>query len=230
MKTNKFLLGALCSFAVAGLMMVAAPRAHALFGIGADAKVDANITAEHQNGDDRGNDKDGEWNNNSGKDDRDDKKSGDTSDGRMYKGDDHSSGQAEVKVGFWARFGDFFKNFFKFKNSTAINAHLEDKSYALTSYNGTTIASDQKYIISFDDGKVSVKFCNSMNGSYSIKSGMISGQLMSTMMYCDQPANLMTMESAFGKIMAEGATIAYHDQTITITGKANGEIFVFTRE
>jgi preprotein translocase subunit YajC len=82
--------------------------------------------------------------------------------------------------GFFVRFGNFFRNIFKGKASASVNSSIAGNTYRLTSFNGTLVANDQNYTATFKDGKLSAKFCNSMNGSYSLKDGVVTAQLTST--------------------------------------------------
>lgn len=147
----------------------------------------------------------------------------------MEKFNEKKEGNNGNHYGFFARFGNFFKNIFKGKASMSINAAIAGNTYKLTSFNGTMIAVDQNYTTTFKDGKLNAKFCNSMGGDYSLKDGVIKANLVSTMMYCGTPSNLMTIESTFGKVTSEGGIITVDNtNTITLKGKS-GEVFVFTK-
>lgn len=237
MTINKFGAMTLLSITALSLGLGAfVSRAHAEIGLrtGADGKVDLGYGDDNRDGDheDDNDDNDNDRHDN-------DKRGGDTSDGRMYKGDDaRSTADLEIEdrmekdngnhYGFFMRFGNFFKHFFRARSHAIVSSNLNNHTYRLTSYNGATIASDQNYTLVFNDGKISAKFCNTMNGSYSLKSGVVSASLMSTLMACSD-ANLMTMESSFGAALQEGVTITGDKDTLTLKSKT-GTTFVFAKQ
>jgi heat shock protein HslJ len=101
---------------------------------------------------------------------------------------------------------------------------LDGKEFSLTSLNGETISGS--YLISFGEGKLSTKFCNSINGSYSIdENGKMSGILMSTLMAClnQEPS---TLESKFA---IDGAEVKTEEKSLTLTTK-NNDIFVWQQK
>lgn len=128
--------------------------------------------------------------------------------------------------GFFHRLGLWFGGIFKAKGSVSGNVNLNGSTFRLASYNGAEIPAGQNYLLSFNDGRLGIKFCNSMGGDYSLSRGTIKGQLVSTMMFCSEPANVMTYESTFGKILGEGAKFTQSGSRLTIKGNA-GETFVF---
>ncbi|HEY0907812.1 MAG TPA: META domain-containing protein [Candidatus Paceibacterota bacterium] len=109
--------------------------------------------------------------------------------------------------------------------ATSTPVNLNGSTFRLASYNGTAIPTSEKYTVTFESGKVSAKFCNGMGGEYTLKNGNIKANLIGTLMYCAEPANVMAYESAFGSIMANG-TLAQSGSTLTLTG-ADGKQMVF---
>lgn len=104
---------------------------------------------------------------------------------------------------------------------------LEGKQFRLVSYNGTPVPVAALYTLSFTNGNLGAKFCNGMGGSYTVKGPVIAApELVSTMMYCGEPANLMTMEGGFGTALRDGAIITMADTTLTIKHPAH--TFVYT--
>ena len=105
---------------------------------------------------------------------------------------------------------------------------LDGSSFRLTSYNGTAVPASATYTLSFAEGKLSAKFCNGLGGAYILKGPTLTAtQLMGTKMYCAQPANLMTMEDGFGKMLSEGAIVTHTETTITL--KNPTYTFVYTK-
>jgi heat shock protein HslJ len=123
--------------------------------------------------------------------------------------------------GFFWRFGDFFRNFFKVKPRPEI-VLANPISLQLVAYNGTNVPASEQYVVTLKDGKLSTKFCNTMSGVYTLTNKTVTATLTSTLMYCSDPQNVMTLESAFGRILGEGATITRDaNGMIVITGKDN---------
>jgi putative lipoprotein len=105
---------------------------------------------------------------------------------------------------------------------------VANQSFILDSFNGTKITGTAKYTLSFTDKNISAKFCNTLGGSFTLSGNKIAApQMISTLMACLTPDNLMTMESTFGKIMAEGATITQTGDTLSIGSGTN--VFVYKK-
>ncbi len=106
------------------------------------------------------------------------------------------------------------------------NVNLNGSTFRLVSYNGKTIPSTEKYLITFEDSRINAKFCNSMGGEYTLKDGAIKSVMIGTQMYCGSPADVMVYESAFGSIMADGKLVQ-SGSDLTLTG-ADGKEMVFS--
>jgi len=105
---------------------------------------------------------------------------------------------------------------------------LDGKKFVLSTFNGIEIPSQQKYPLSFENDSLSAKFCNGLGGRYTLEDGVIeSRQMVGTLMFCEQPSNIMELEQAFGTIMSEGGQVELVGKTFTITGK-NGNVFRYT--
>lgn len=113
---------------------------------------------------------------------------------------------------------------------------LNNKTYTLISYNGVTIPIEegkQEYTLTFGEATTgqknnySAKFCNGMGGVYSVTGSTITGTVIGTMMYCESPANLMTMENEFAEMLNTGATAKNSGAFLTLTGN-KGQKFVYS--
>jgi heat shock protein HslJ len=123
--------------------------------------------------------------------------------------------------GFFQRFGLFFRNWFKVKPRHEIIL-ATPLSLQLVAYNGANVPAAEQYVVTLKDGKLSTKFCNTMSGAYTLNNKTVTATLASTLMYCSEPQNVMTLESAFGRILSEGATVSRDaNGMISITGKDN---------
>lgn len=91
---------------------------------------------------------------------------------------------------------------------------VDGKSFRLASVDGEVV--EGEYPLSFDDGHVSAKFCNSMAGGYTLLNTRVQGTLASTLMFCTGPS--MEYEQLFGSLMNDGAQVAYVGNTLTLTG------------
>ena len=113
--------------------------------------------------------------------------------------------------------------------SSSGSVNLEGSTFRLVSASGITVPSAGPYLLTFENGRVGVKFCNSMGGTYTLENGVLSGQMVSTLMYCGEPAGLMDLESRFGSLMHEGAAVTLTGNTLTLSGK-DGVNMVFTAQ
>lgn len=106
------------------------------------------------------------------------------------------------------------------------NSHkeLDGRIFKLASFNDQRV--NEEYVLEFTKGRISTKFCNGMGGEYTIKNNTIEATLVSTMMYCNEPANVMDMESAFSSALYEGATFTVTKNNLTLTDGKNE--FVYT--
>jgi len=105
---------------------------------------------------------------------------------------------------------------------------LDGKKFVLSAFNGIEIPSQQKYSLSFENGSLSARFCNGLGGAYTVIDGIIeSKQMVGTLMYCEQPSNIMELEQTFGTVMSGGAQVQLVGNTLTITG-IQGKIFSYS--
>lgn len=96
---------------------------------------------------------------------------------------------------------------------------IKGSEFRLVSFNDTQISQDQNFTLTFGDEYLSAGFCNTMNGAYSIQDNKITAsQLISTLMFCGTPDNLMDMEASFGRIMSEGVVFSFENSELTLIG------------
>lgn len=105
--------------------------------------------------------------------------------------------------------------------------NLNGSTFRLISFNGIPTTADSKYLLSFHDGSISAKFCNGLGGNYTLMNSILKANTVGTLMYCESPTGLMTMESTFASMLGTGATLAQDGSTLTLTG-SKGEKFVYT--
>jgi heat shock protein HslJ len=106
---------------------------------------------------------------------------------------------------------------------------LEGRTYRLVSYNSIASPGSAAYTLSFDDGRVSAKFCNGVGGEYTLKGAALSApQLISTMMYCESPKGLMDAEQLFGRMLAEGVTVRSEGAALTLSSASGTMVFART--
>lgn len=83
---------------------------------------------------------------------------------------------------------------------------FENTVFKIVAVNGKLAPKIGDYTASFTNGKVHAKFCNVMNGDYTITNFAVTApSVISTMMYCEKPEGLMGIEQTFGKMLASGA-------------------------
>ncbi len=111
--------------------------------------------------------------------------------------------------------------------SIPTEAELAGSVFRLTSYNGVNVPTDAKYSLSFRDGYLSVNFCNNISGRYILDGNSVKADnLLSTLMYCSSPENIMEIESAFVSMLNYGAIIYKSDNKI-ILSYSKGTVMVF---
>lgn len=104
---------------------------------------------------------------------------------------------------------------------------LNGSVFRMTSYNGSATPADSKYTLSFEEGSLSARFCNSISGNFVLDGNLIkASNLISTKMYCASPANLMEIENAFASMLNFGAMIYQSGNTI-ILSSSKGTVMVF---
>ena len=112
--------------------------------------------------------------------------------------------------------------------SIPTRASLSGSVFKLTAYNGTAMASNSKYTLSFEDGKVNAKFCNTMSGDFVLDGSLIKvPNMISTKMFCSSPANIIEIENEFTSILGAGAMIYQTGNTVVIS-HSKGTVMVFT--
>ena len=105
---------------------------------------------------------------------------------------------------------------------------LANSIYKLTSYNGETLPTSVKYILSFENGVLNAKFCNNFGGDFVLDKSLLKvPNLVSTRMYCNLPTSLMEMENTLISMLSLGATIYRSGNTIILSRPQNA-VMVFT--
>jgi putative lipoprotein len=103
-------------------------------------------------------------------------------------------------------------------------AKLEGTMFTLISYNG--IPASENNTVLFQNGTVSAKFCNTLNGEYTQEGYVLnSPNMISTMMFCESPEYLMQAESAFAKIFASGANMTLSENTLILENGSDRFIY-----
>ncbi len=96
-------------------------------------------------------------------------------------------------------------------------ADLEGSIFIMTSYNGAALPSGERYILSFDNGYLSINLCNSISGRYIYDGNIIKADnLVSTKKFCSSPANVMEIETNFTSMLNHGALIYQSGNVITL--------------
>lgn len=113
-------------------------------------------------------------------------------------------------------------------NKQYVLTALDGSSYVLTAYNDDEIDNGQ-YTLTFTDGQLNARLCNSMSGTYTYTGGLLNSMPASTLMYCETPAGLMDIESAFGQLLQYGARVSIEGNILTLTG-TDGTVMVYERQ
>lgn len=108
---------------------------------------------------------------------------------------------------------------------------LEGKTFRLASFNGVAVAQDANYTLTFEEGRLGAKFCNSMGGEYVVSKGFISApQLVQTLMFCSTPDNLMTLENFFSSLLSKGAAFSFVGPNLVLADDKNTMTFEVSAE
>lgn len=106
-------------------------------------------------------------------------------------------------------------------------AALDGSAYRLESYGAIDVADNDRYLLSFQQGRMIASFCNGLSGSYSVDGDMLKADLVSTKMYCASPSYLMEIENMFGLAMQSGIAMERTSSGLTLT-RSDGVQFVFS--
>ena len=104
---------------------------------------------------------------------------------------------------------------------------LNYKLFRIISLDGVSIPTEQEYFVTFFDGSVSARICNTISGGFNIADNIITGALAQTLKYCDSPPGIMNIESAFATLFNDGASINLADNILTLS--SGGRSLVFTQ-
>lgn len=114
------------------------------------------------------------------------------------------------------------------KETTQNKNTLDGKEMYLVSFNGKNFDVNT-YTVSFKDGKIHAKFCNILNGpygQYDFENNILTSKsMMSTMMYCQEPAGLMEAEQSFTKMLENGAKFQISKNSVTLEKDSDVMIF-----
>jgi heat shock protein HslJ len=103
---------------------------------------------------------------------------------------------------------------------------MPESTYTLVSYNGKALDSNA-YTFTLGSDTIGARFCNIMGGSYQVTNSVISApQMISTMMFCEQPEGLMDMETTFTVMLSSGAQMTIDGNMLTLTDGKTTFVYV----
>ncbi len=111
---------------------------------------------------------------------------------------------------------DLLNNVNSNQDSEDVSAQIDGQSYTLVAHNDTEIPRSGNHQLLFEDGRVSLRLCNTPSGEYTVTGDRVQGMLISTLMYCEDPAYLMSAEIAFGEMLDAGATVSWEGETLVL--------------
>lgn len=123
--------------------------------------------------------------------------------------------------------GFFFINDYIYQEKQAEVPAVEGMSFVLSSFNGEEVEMNERYTLSFEDGSVFARMCNSMGGSYEVAGGQMTALVASTLMYCSEPEWLMDAEGALQQLFSRGVTLSLSSEGVLTLSDAE-HTFVFT--
>jgi heat shock protein HslJ len=112
-------------------------------------------------------------------------------------------------------------------SGTPASTIIDGSIYRMVTYKGIETPPDSKYTISFDNGYISAKICNSMSGSYYVEGILLkAGNLVSTKMYCTTPPGVMEVETTLDTMLTFGVNMYVSPNKVTLVN-SQGIIMVF---
>lgn len=108
--------------------------------------------------------------------------------------------------------------------STTTSGPLDGHTYRIAQFDAVVVPANEVHTVSFAGGRIQAKICNSISGTYVAAYGTMSAKLMSTMMACTGPADVMQIEQIFNTTLAQKATYTVASGVLTISG--NGHTIV----
>ncbi len=117
-----------------------------------------------------------------------------------------------------------------FAVTNSIASFLNGLNYKLTSVNNIAIPSSSSTpLLAFKDGRVRIRICNLMEGSYAVKDDALTiSDLAGTLMACND-ATLTTIERSFSEIAKNKLKLTLVGETLVIKSDKGNVTFTFTK-
>lgn len=107
----------------------------------------------------------------------------------------------------------------------ASNEGISQGDYVLVSFNGVAPVDGATYVLTVEANRMGIRFCNGMGGDITYADSRVSGQFISTQMFCESPSDVMALEQAFGALLYAGASYAQDGTNLTLQGGATTFVF-----
>ena len=105
--------------------------------------------------------------------------------------------------------------------SVAGKGPLDGHKYVITAYNANTLPAGENYTVSFATGRVTAHICNTIVGPYNAAYGSMTATLVTTVMACTSPADIMQVEQIFGTVFKNSMTYTSTPTGLTVSGGGN---------
>ncbi len=113
-----------------------------------------------------------------------------------------------------------------YNNVTISKYALDGKSFRLAQFDNSVVPADETYIVSFDNGTLRAKICNTISGSYTETTGTLTARLTKTNMGCSSPADINAAEQIFGNVFTQVVAYTLSSGTLSLSGDGHSIILV----
>jgi heat shock protein HslJ len=111
---------------------------------------------------------------------------------------------------------------------TPTSKSLAGSTFRLTTYKGSPVPADSKFTLTFTENNFSLKLCNTLSSRYYIDGNFLKADnVVSTLMYCSSPSNIMQIESDASFMLNSGVTTIYKSGSTLIFSHPQGIVLSF---
>ncbi|OHA91998.1 MAG: hypothetical protein A3J09_00680 [Candidatus Zambryskibacteria bacterium RIFCSPLOWO2_02_FULL_51_21] len=105
---------------------------------------------------------------------------------------------------------------------------LAGSTFRLVTYNGTPVPSNSKFTLTFTEGSLTLKLCNTLSSNYYIDNNLIKADnIERTAMSCNTPSNIMKIESDISFMLDSGLATIYRSGSTLILSHKSGIVMAF---
>jgi heat shock protein HslJ len=110
-------------------------------------------------------------------------------------------------------------------NTVTISKYaLDGKRFRIGQYDNNVVPTGENYLVSFDNGELSAKICNTITGPYTETTGTLTARLMKTQVGCSDPADINAVEQIFGNVFTQVVAYTLSAGTLSLSGDGHSMI------